>query len=133
MRLEMDQLVAVVLAGGLGTRVRHLLGGFPKPMAPGAGKTFLEWGPRYLSRQGLKNIVLSTGHRSDVVEKHFQSHPIKGLHIRCVAEPEPLGTAGGFLHAARASGEKPAAWLVLNGDSLVFANLSDAIGTLTDP
>ena len=130
---ELSQAVAVVLAGGFGTRVAHLLPGVPKPMAPVAGRPFLEWIVRYLARQGLRQVVLSTGYLSEVVEDHFRANPLAGLRARCIAERHPLGTAGGFLNAARLSGESPPAWLVLNGDSLVFANLAGIAAELADP
>lgn len=133
MSVELNQMTAVILAGGLGTRVQHLLPGLPKPMAPVAGRPFLEWVTRYLAKQGLQNVVISTGYLTGVVERHFQPQPVPRLNIRCVSEPEPLGTAGGFLQAAHAAGEAPPAWLVLNGDSLIFANLRDAIAPLADP
>jgi NDP-sugar pyrophosphorylase family protein len=115
---------AVVLAGGLGTRIRHLHPDVPKPMIPVCGRPFIEWVARYLHNQGLRKIVLSTGHLSEVVARHFESQPVPDMRITCVSEPEPLGTAGGFLNAAHKSGLHPTGWLVLNGDSLVFAELS---------
>ena len=129
----LSHTVAVILAGGFGTRVQHLLPGLPKPMAPVAGKPFLEWVVRYLARQGVPKIILSTGHLSQVIEKHFQDHPLPGADTRCIAETQPLGTAGGFLNAVRLSTETPEAWLVLNGDSLTFANLASTAGELNDP
>lgn len=126
MSLELSQTVVVVLAGGFGTRVAHLLPGVPKPMVQVSGKPFLEWVVRWLARQGIRKVVLSTGHLAEVVELHFRSQPVAGVSTRCVAENRPLGTAGGFLNAARLSAEAPPAWLVVNGDSLVFANLTDA-------
>ena len=63
MSLKLSQVVAVVLAGGFGTRVAHLLAGIPKPMVPVAGKPFLEWVVRCLARQGIRKAILSTGHR----------------------------------------------------------------------
>ena len=133
MSLELSQVVAVVLAGGFGTRVAHLLPGIPKPMAPVAGKPFLEWVVRWLARQGIPKVLLSTGHLAEVVEQHFQPQPVAGVTARCFAETRPLGTGGGFLNAARLSGESPAAWLVVNGDSLVFADLKLAVTELSDP
>jgi NDP-sugar pyrophosphorylase family protein len=132
MRIELNEITAIVLAGGFGTRVRHLLPGLPKPMAPVAGRPFLEWVARYLGRQGVREIVISTGYQAPVVAQHFASALLPGIHIRCVAETEPLGTGGGFLHAARACPASPAAWLVLNGDSLVFADLSAAVRLLDE-
>jgi NDP-sugar pyrophosphorylase family protein len=130
---DLSHVVAVVLAGGFGTRVAHLLPGVPKPMALVAGKPFLEWVVRYLAHQGVTNVLLSTGHLAEVVEHHFQSNPVPSLRTRCIAETQPLGTAGGFLNAARLSGETPPAWLVLNGDSLVFADLASVAGQFDDP
>jgi NDP-sugar pyrophosphorylase family protein len=133
MSLKLSQAVAVVLAGGFGTRVAHLLPGVPKPMAPVAGRPFLEWVVRRLARQGITKVLLSTGHLAEVVERHFQPQPVAGINARCFAETQPLGTAGGFLNAVRLSGEKPETWLVLNGDSLVFADLTLAAAELSDP
>lgn len=130
MSFELNQSAAVILAGGMGTRVQHLLPGVPKPMAPVASRPFLEWVARYLAKQGVERIIISTGYLTGVVEDHFSKQPVRGVKITCVAEREPLGTAGGFLHAARASGETPEAWLVLNGDSLIFAKLADAARSL---
>ena len=133
MSLELSRAVAVVLAGGFGTRVAHLLPGVPKPMVPVAGKPFLEWVVRWLARQGVRKVILSTGHLAEVVEAHFRSQPVPGIATRCMAEAQPLGTAGGFLHAVRSSGEAAEAWLVLNGDSLIFADLAQAAAELSHP
>jgi D-glycero-alpha-D-manno-heptose 1-phosphate guanylyltransferase len=133
MSLELSQVVAVVLAGGFGTRVAHLLAGVPKPMVPVAGKPFLEWVVRGLARQDIRKVIFSTGHLADVVERHFHTQPVSGVVTRCVPETQPLGTAGGFLNAVRLSGETPPAWLVVNGDSLVFADLALAAAELDDP
>jgi D-glycero-alpha-D-manno-heptose 1-phosphate guanylyltransferase len=126
MSSELSQVEAVVLAGGFGTRVAHLLPGVPKPMAPVAGKPFLEWVVRFLGRQGIRKVLLSTGHLAEVIESHFRAQPVAGVLTRCIPETAPLGTAGGFLNAVRMSGDSPGAWLVLNGDSLVFGSLDEA-------
>jgi NDP-sugar pyrophosphorylase family protein len=133
MNVSVSKVVAVVLAGGFGTRVQHLLPNLPKPMAAVAGKPFLEWVVRYLANQGVKKVVISTGYLSEVVARHFHSQPVSGVITQCVAESGPLGTAGGFLHAARASGEDPEAWLVWNGDSLAFVGLEALLRSLASP
>lgn len=130
MALKISDLTVVVLAGGRGTRIQHLLNGLPKPMAPVAGRPFLEWVVRYLAAQGLRRVVISTGYRAEVVNDFFAGRSVPEVSVECVAEPEPLGTAGGFLHAAAASRSTPPAWLVLNGDSLVFAELQPALALL---
>jgi len=124
------QITAVVLAGGFGTRIKHLLVDLPKPMAPVNGRPFVEWVVRYLAAQGIRNVILSTGYLSETVEKHFSPSPVKSVRVTCLPETTPLGTAGGFLNAASCAAEKPAAWLVLNGDSLVLAPLERLFAAL---
>jgi NDP-sugar pyrophosphorylase family protein len=128
-----EKITAVVLAGGFGTRIKHLLGDLPKPMASVNGKPFIEWVVRYLAAQKIRSVILSTGHLAETIEKHFQSQPVTGVKVSCVPETKPLGTAGGFLNAIRDANEKPAAWLVLNGDSLALAPLDEMVRSLADP
>ena len=123
MKVPPEQITAVVLAGGFGTRLKHLLGDLPKPMLPVSGRPFLEWVVRYLAAQKIRRVILSTGYRAEMVAKHFAAQPVNGVRVTCVPEAQPLGTAGGFLNAARGASENPLAWLVLNGDSLVLASL----------
>jgi D-glycero-alpha-D-manno-heptose 1-phosphate guanylyltransferase len=130
-----SELVAVVLVGGLGTRIQSLFPNIPKPMIPVLGKPFVEWVLRFLRSQSVQRAILSSGYRAEVVEKHFSGQPIDGMSVQCVAEPKPLGTAGGFLHAAL-EGKRvctPKYWLVLNGDSLVFADLKPAMELIKKP
>jgi D-glycero-alpha-D-manno-heptose 1-phosphate guanylyltransferase len=125
--LKPEHLTAVILAGGLGTRVQHLLPDLPKPMAPVLGRPWLEWVARYLLQEGVRQAVISTGYRAEVVAAHFDSNRIPGMTVQCVAEPELLGTGGGLAFAARSSGQQSPGWVVLNGDTMVFADL--ALGT----
>jgi D-glycero-alpha-D-manno-heptose 1-phosphate guanylyltransferase len=128
-----NQIAAVILAGGFGKRVAHLLPDTPKPMARVNGRPFVEWVVRYLAAQNIHRVVLSTGHLAAVVEKHFRLYPVPGVDVNWVSETRPLGTAGGFLNAIRHVTDKPAAWLVLNGDSLVAAPLEALIRSLANP
>jgi D-glycero-alpha-D-manno-heptose 1-phosphate guanylyltransferase len=101
-------------------------------MAPIEGKPCLEWLVRYLAKQGVRRVVLSTGYLAEVVERHFARQPVRGVSIRCIAEVQPLGTGGAVRHAARASDEQAAAWLVMNGDTIAFAELDKAREALDD-
>jgi D-glycero-alpha-D-manno-heptose 1-phosphate guanylyltransferase len=125
-----DQTTAVILAGGFGTRIKHLLGDLPKPMAPVNGRPFLEWVVRWLAAQHVRRVVLSTGYMTEVIEKHFRSQPVAGVQVSCVPETTPLGTAGGFLNAVHQSKINSSAWFLLNGDTLAFVNLADALKSL---
>jgi D-glycero-alpha-D-manno-heptose 1-phosphate guanylyltransferase len=129
-----SEATAVILAGGFGTRIRHLLDDVPKPMAPVAGRPFLEWVVRYFRTQGVRRFVLSTGYRAEVIARHFAAQPVPGVDVICVPETEPLGTAGGFLHAVAGSGFASSLWLVANGDSLALTALDGFIAeAATEP
>ena len=130
MKVSSKNISAVILAGGFGTRIKHLLGDLPKPMAPVNGKPFLEWVVRWLAKQNIRRVVLSTGYLAETIEKYFQPQPVAGVTVSCVPETTPLGTAGGFLNAVHQSQINSAAWFLLNGDTLAFANLADAIREL---
>lgn len=133
MRASSHKITAVVLAGGFGTRIQHLLQNLPKPMAPVAGRPFLDWVVRYVARQGVQRVILSTGYLAETVERYFQANAVDGISVSCVPETTPLGTAGGFLNAAAAETGNPGGWLVLNGDSLALAPLDPLFETLVNP
>lgn len=120
--------LAVILAGGAGTRIRHLLPGLPKPLAPVAGRPFLDWVIRYLHRQGVRSIVLSAGFLAEQLEAFAHTRA-----VACVREPQPLGTGGGFLHALAGSGREEREILACNGDSLVLTELGPLLQSLQDP
>ena len=129
--MHLPDIHPIILAGGLGTRLRRVLPETPKPLAPVAGRPFIEWVVRFLAKQGFRAATISTGYRAEEFERHFGGTPIDGVSVRCVAEPRPLGTGGGFLFAARASQMAPLAWLILNGDSLTFPDMA-AFASLLD-
>ena len=133
MSLAPESITAVVLAGGFGTRIKHLLGDLPKPMASVAGLPFVEWVVSYLAVQKIHNVILSTGYLAETIECHFHSQPVKNIYVQCVPETNPLGTAGGFLNASRHAAQRPDAWLVLNGDSLALAPLDELFESLAEP
>jgi len=112
----------VILAGGFGTRLRDVLPGVPKPMAPVAGRPFIEWVVRFFARHGAAEFIISTGYLAEQIERHFEEGPVPAVRVRCRAETSPLGTAGGFLNCVEEGPAAAGPWLVANGDSLVFAD-----------
>lgn len=132
MSLDLSEVVAVVLAGGFGTRIKDLLPNLPKPLAPVAGQPFLGWVLTYLQRQGLTQALLSTGYLAAAITDYAHTEPIPGLALECYPETTPLGTAGGFINAVQQSQKSPPAWLVLNGDSLVVTDLVPMVAYLED-
>ena len=128
----MEEITAVILAGGYGTRVKHLLPNIPKPMAPVAGKPFIEWIIRYIKQQGIRRQILSTGYLGEVIEEHFLTQKVKATDIYTCREPNPLGTAGGFLNAVHQTKLTTKAWLVMNGDSLIVAQFNQLVNYLNN-
>lgn len=111
----------VVLAGGLGTRIRSVLGDTPKVLAPIGDRTYLDYLFKWLQGFGVRRVVLCLGHLSDAVQKHVEAHPVDGVEVVCVVEPAPLGTAGAIALAAQEIKSKTV--MVMNGDSFTGADL----------
>jgi len=89
---------AIVLAGGFGTRLREVISDVPKPMAPVAGRPFLEILLSMLAKKGFKRVVLSLGFMSDKIIQHF-GDSYQGMQLVYEVEQQPLGT-GGAIRAA---------------------------------
>lgn len=105
---------AIVLAGGLGTRLRGVVGDVPKPLAPVARRPFLAWLLDALAGQGVRRVVLATGYRGEQVETAL-GFEWRGMTLVYSREPEPLGTGGALVLALReVTGE---ACFALNGDT----------------
>jgi D-glycero-alpha-D-manno-heptose 1-phosphate guanylyltransferase len=110
---------AIVLAGGLGTRLASRLNGIPKPMAPIAGRPFLEILMLQLRHSGCNRAVLSVGHLHDLIQEHFGSS-FHHMKLDYVVEDAPLGTGGAIRLAMATTEEKNV--LVLNGDTFLQAD-----------
>jgi len=113
----LSDLEALILAGGLGTRIRPVLGEKPKALAPVDGAPFIDWLLCTLRCEGLSRAILCLGHGASEVVEHVGRHPIEGLEIAVSVEPRPLGTAGALRHALdRIRGRTV---LALNGDTFL--------------
>ena len=105
---------AIVLAGGFGTRLRQVVADVPKPMAPIAGRPFLEILLGSLAKKGFSRAVLSLGFMAEKISGHFGSR-FAGLDIAYVVEDTPLGTGGATRLAAAACTQDHV--FVFNGDT----------------
>lgn len=105
---------AIVLAGGLGTRLQSVLPDLPKPMAPIGGQPFLAFVLRQLSEGGIQKAILSVGHKHESILTHF-GHRFGPLVLDYSIESEPLGT-GGAVVLALDRVEEEHVWIV-NGDT----------------
>lgn len=105
---------AVLLVGGLGTRLRGVIGDLPKPLAPVGGRPFLAWMLDVLSEQGFGRVILATGYRGDQVEAMLGTD-WHGMTLEYSREPQPLGTGGAIVLAARRISAD--VFFVMNGDT----------------
>jgi len=116
-RSSSNLLQAVVLCGGLGTRLRNAVPTLPKALAPVAGRPFLDYLLTGLAAAGIHDVVLCTGHKSEMIEAEYGQNAQCGLSIQYSVERSPLGTAGAVKLAA--SVISASSFLLLNGDSVV--------------
>jgi len=112
---------AVILAGGLGTRLRSVLPDIPKPMAPINGRPFLEYQMEYWVAQGITDFIISVGYLRDQIIEHFGEN-YHGCPVQYAVEEVPLGTGGGVLAAAQYL-SSDASFLLLNGDTFFDVDL----------
>ena len=110
---------AIILAGGLGTRLRSVVPDLPKCMAPVNGRPFLTYVINHLQQQGVEHFIFSLGYMSEpIVDFLHKSFP--ALHFSISVEDEPLGTGGAIKQSLSfAEGENV---LVTNGDTLFKIN-----------
>ena len=89
---------AVILAGGMGTRLRSVIKDFPKPMAPVNGKPFLFFVLQWITRYPVEKIILSLGFKPGTVRNYF-GDSFSGIPVGYVVEDQPLGTCGTIKYA----------------------------------
>ena len=106
---------AVLLAGGLGTRLKSVVNDRPKPMALIEGKPFMEYVVHELSRHGITEIIFAVGYKGSMVEEYFQDGKKFGVTVFYAYEEELLGTAGAIKNAGRFITED--FFYVLNADT----------------
>jgi len=120
---------AVILAGGLGTRLGSLTRKIPKPMVPVAGVPYLEHQLRLLARQSIRDVLLLTGYLGEQIESCFGNGARLGLRLLYSREAEPQGTGGALRDARRHLAET---FLLLYGDSLLPIQYAAAARRLKD-
>ena len=119
-----DQPVAVIMAGGFGTRLQPFTNNCPKPLLDVGGKPILEHLIEELSNQGVERIIISVNYKSDMIENYFKDGAHWGVSIEYIRESKRLDTAG----ALSLIGDLPdSPLLVMNGDLITKVNLKAMI------
>lgn len=109
----------VIMAGGLGTRLKPLTQEIPKPMLKVGADPILQHIINNFKQYGYNKIIITVNYKAEIIENYFQDGYAYGVNIKYIKEKKRLGTAGG-IHLARAYLEKP--FFVINGD--IFTNLN---------
>ena len=121
----LESVDILVLGGGLGTRIRPVLGDTPKLLAPICGRPYLAHLLDWLRRYGARRVVLGLGHQAQMILEHLRADPVRDLELVPVVEPLPLGTAGAIRFARNELHSDPV--LVMNGDSFTSADLCEFV------
>lgn len=117
---------AVLLVGGLGTRLRSAVSSLPKALASVGDRPFLELLVRQLARQGISRLVMCTGYLAEQIEETLGDGSNLGVKIEYSKEAVPLGTAGALKLAQRHM-QHESEFLVLNGDSFLQIDFTELI------
>ena len=120
---------AVILAGGLGKRLRPLTSDRPKPLVEVAGRPIIEWQIEWLKRHGFTDIVVLAGYRWEKLIEHLGSGQRLGVRIAYVVEEEPLGTGGAIKNAEHILSTEDY-FIVLNGDIITDLPLGKLVDRL---
>ena len=116
---------AIVLAGGFGTRLAHIVSDVPKPMAPVCGRPFLRYILDDLQRQGIERVVLAVGYKREAICGFF-GESYRGMELIYSAEETPLLTGGAIKKALRLCRDNRV--FVINGDTYFAVNLREMVG-----
>lgn len=114
-------LSAILMAGGMGERLRPLTLATPKPLLEIEGKAIIDYNVEALTAVGIRDITVTTRYLSHMIKAHF-SRPVGGVMVRCVEESTPLGTIGA---AALIDHRVPGCTLVMNSDLLTSISFED--------
>nr|WP_294795887.1 nucleotidyltransferase family protein [uncultured Mucilaginibacter sp.] len=125
----------IILAGGLGTRLREVVKDVPKPMAPINGKPFLEHLLNWLLAYPVKKIVFSVGYKAEVIQDYF-GNSYGNINLSYSIEDNPLGTGGAIKHAMKDIADEQV--LIVNGDTYfpidinrLYADQAETKGEIT--
>jgi NDP-sugar pyrophosphorylase family protein len=113
---------AIILAGGRGKRLRPITDYVPKPLVPLNNIPIIEWQIRYLKKFGVKEVIICTGYKAEMIKNFLNAKSNFGVKITFSVEKTPLGTGGAIKQAGLSIKDK--SFFVLNGDTITNINLN---------
>jgi len=119
-----ENVQAVILAGGMGTRLRPYTFLVPKPMLPVGPKPILEHIIEWLKENGITDVVISTGYLGKMISEYFGAGKEWGVRIQYATSPHPLGTAG---QLKAAESKIRGRFVCVYGDAILEMNLRKVI------
>ncbi len=111
---------AIILAGGIGKRLKPVTDYVPKPLVPIKNIPIIEWQIRYLKKFGIREVIICTGYKADMIESYLSMKKL-GMKIKFSIEKTPLGTGGAIKKAGKLINDK--SFFVINGDTITNIDL----------
>jgi len=118
---------AIILAGGMGTRLKQLTDKIPKAMISIGPKNLTEHVIDILKKDGIKEVYLSVSYKKEIIKSFFKNGQNWGINIEYIDEDIPLGTAGPLIILNQKSKPFEETFIMLNGDNLMNINLKEMI------
>jgi len=115
-------VIAIILSGGRGNRLKPITDYVPKSLVPINNKPIIEWQIKYLKNFGIRDIIISAGYKNDQIKKFLKIKKNFGISIRYSVEKTPLGTGGAIKKASKLIKEK--SFFVINGDIITNIDLN---------
>ncbi len=112
-----NDIQVAILAGGMATRLGELTRNEPKSLLKFQGKPFIEHQIEQIKRQGIRDVLVCTGHLGEQIERYLGDGARYGFNIRYSHEDKPLGTAGALKNAVKMLGD---VFIAVYGDSYLF-------------
>lgn len=121
----------LILAGGIGSRLRSVVADVPKPLADIQGRPFIEHLISFFGKQDFKDFVILAGYRGKMLRERLGNGRHLDSKIEVLIEPEPLGTGGAVRDALWTIDDKE--FLLINGDSIIIANYAKWMESVRKP
>jgi len=117
-------LQCVILAGGLGTRIRHLFPHVPKALIPINDRPFISYQLEKLNNQGITNVIIATGFMSSEIQQAVTAHTPTGMKVSCITDGEQLRGTGGAIRRLADLSMLDNIFFVTYGDSYLLTDLN---------